>query len=361
MSEEGPRQLAEDVYFVGRREGVLLERNIYLRLFKGNGKQTNFLIEPGPPSDLDALAVNASKLIGHLKKVNLIFGSHQDPDVIMNAAYVQKLNPQAVLLMGEDTLRLVKFYGLNSEKFTPIEKFKSRRVRLSTGHVIAFVPAPFCHFRGAYMVYDETSRVLFTGDLLGGLSYTPEFMAVKQSWEGIKLFHQIYMPSKSALHYAVTQIRALDPKPVMIAPQHGSIIGEDLIDDFLERLDNLEVGLDLILDADRQENYVAAINEIIAELRGKIGDAEVSKALQLLKADQSLTSFVVFSDNFLKEIKVDPISVLRLFGAILKKIAGGEDKMSLIEMTLLKVLMAHNIPTAGLFEGEGDAAEFAEE
>ena len=39
-----------------------------------------------------------------------------------------------------------------------------------TGHRLIPVPTPYCHFRGAVMLYDPETRVLFSGDLLGGIT-----------------------------------------------------------------------------------------------------------------------------------------------------------------------------------------------
>jgi len=120
------------------------------------------------------------------------------------------VNPSALTIMTEDTWRLVQFYGLKANRFVAVEKFQQLKTKLRTGHILEFVPTPFCHFRGACMYYDRKSRVLFSGDFLGGIS-TSDLYAEEHHWEGVKAFHQLYMPSKAALRYSVKKIRSLNP------------------------------------------------------------------------------------------------------------------------------------------------------
>ena len=122
------------------------------------------------------------------------------------------------------------------------------------------------------MLYDETSRILFSGDLFGGLSFEQELFATEEHWDGIRIFHQIYMPSQNAVRMAVDRIRKLKPAPLIIAPQHGSIIKGELLGEFLDRMYDLPVGLDLlqptIID---KEIYLQAINEILQSISEKTG------------------------------------------------------------------------------------------
>ncbi|MEA3267455.1 MAG: hypothetical protein U9P42_11025 [Candidatus Fermentibacteria bacterium] len=260
-----PVEIAPNTYWVGRRDDTLLERNIYLRIFKNGDKTINLLIDPGPPEDLTPLVKKLSSLIGGIRNLHIMFLNHQDPDVSYNSGHLQKLNPNCVVLCSEDSWRLARFYGLDPKKYKAVESLKDMTVRLNTGHRIRFVPTPYCHFRGAVMLYDEETGVLFSGDFLGGLSFKPDLYATKDSWDGIATFHQIYMPSQAALKHAVSNIRELEKAPGIIAPQHGGILTGELVDDFLGRVENLEVGLDLFLKDHTKKNYISALNELLAE------------------------------------------------------------------------------------------------
>jgi serine/threonine-protein kinase len=305
-------EIAPDVFWVGRREGVFLERNIYLRVYRGNGMQINVLIDPGPPKDLATVAAKVKPIIGPLEKIDIIFLNHQDPDVAANASVVQELNPQAHVICSEDTWRLVHFYGLRPKSYSATEHFRGMRTTLSTGHLVLFVPSPYCHFRGAVMYYDQSSRVLFSGDLFGGLSSTLELVAGDDSLAGVEIFHQLYMPSQRALRRAVMRVRELDPPPLAIAPQHGGIFGGPQMEAVLSRVENLVVGADLLDSVGDEGQYVAAINEVVGRLIELAGAERVAEELRCFSADGTFPNLFVFEgEHTISEIKIDPRAAIR--------------------------------------------------
>lgn len=343
-----PVEISSDTYWVGKKSGDLLERNIYLRVFKQSNKSINLVIDPGPPSDLSALTEKTGKIIGSIKNIDLIFVNHQDPDVSYNSATIQKLNPNALVLASEDTFRLINFYGINTKKTRAVESFKDMEITLSTGHKIKFVPSPFCHFRGAVMLYDPETRILFSGDLFGGLSFTPSLFADENYLEGIKTFHQIYMPTKDALKFAINNIKSLDPPPLFIAPQHGLIIGSEKLKEAISFLENLDVGLDLYLKRKDKENYIAGMNEILEYGKSLLDKKNIEEILKGFK-DLTFTSIFSFDSSGIKDIKVDPEYALEFllnnFEILLP-----EDKVDFFETEVIRILLIWNIPLPKHFD-----------
>ena len=345
-----PVEIAPNTYWVGRREDTLLERNIYLRIFSNGDKTLNLLIDPGPPQDLTSLVEKLTSLIGGVRNLNVMFLNHQDPDVSYNSGHIQKLNPNCVVLCSEDSWRLVKFYGLNERMYKPVESFKNQIATLSTGHKIRFISTPYCHFRGACMLYDEETGVLFSGDFLGGLSHGKDLYATEDSWEGVATFHQIYMPSKIALHHAVTSIRSMPKLPGIIAPQHGSILTENLVDTFLTKMDDLEVGLDLFMQEHVKKNYIAALNELLIEF-SQIVEADVlSNALAAFRSDGSFPNTITTGDNGVTDIKVEAKYAVDIF---LKEIRAKipADKLDLVDISIVKILTLWKISLPDFFQG----------
>ncbi|MBD3306376.1 MBL fold hydrolase [candidate division KSB3 bacterium] len=311
-------ELADGIHWLGIRSESRLEVNVYLREFKAKQKITNMIIDPGPPVFFDRIDERIRDVIGDPRKVHIAYINHQDPDVGVNAIYLQKRNPKMSVICTEDTWRLTHFFGLKLSNFQPVDKFKKGRARLSTGHVVRFIPTPFCHFRGSCMIYDETSRILFSGDLFGGLSFEPRLFATAEDWEGIRVFHQIYMPFHGAIRLAIEKIRRLKPAPRMIAPQHGAIIQEDLIEDFLSKMYELPVGLDLlqptIID---KEIYLQAINEILESIAQKAGQDVVDDTLQHFDAaDGSFPTLFKIEDG--KIVDVREANVLGSFKTLIE-------------------------------------------
>jgi hypothetical protein len=106
--------------------------------------------------------------------------------------------------------------------------------------------------------------------------------AEEADWAGIAQFHQIYMPTRAALANAVRQIRALKPAVEVLAPQHGFAVRGDLVPLFLERLEGLLVGLDLLAaeeDGRHLDGYRDILDRLLARAEETMGGAEVSTRL----------------------------------------------------------------------------------
>ena len=102
--------------------------------------------------------------------------------------------------------------------------------------------------------------------------------AEEGDWQGIAQFHQIYMPTREVLRYAVRQIRALDPPVKVIAPQHGYIITGSLVELFLDRMHDLLVGSDLLameLDERYLEGYREVLHRVLSYAAREFGRDEV--------------------------------------------------------------------------------------
>jgi flavorubredoxin len=338
-------EISEGIHWVGTGTKTFLSRNAYLLCYQGSGKNNSLVIDPGPTVDLDVLIHKVTEVLGSISKVNAVFMNHQDPDVVGNAPYLARSNPNTLMLATEDTWRLVSLSGLDSTKFRAVERFKNMRIVMPTGHKIQFVPTPFCHFRGACMLYDLNSRILFSGDFLGGIAATQLF-ATRANWSGVKAFHQLYMPSNEAIRLAVSRIRELQPAPRMIAPQHGSIIQEEDIPYFLDQMENLQVGLDIITTFDKiMPQMIAGLNEIIATVKKTIGEESVTKTMKLFHADGSYPAiFILNSKENITEIKGEPMesieSLIRMFFRNCD-----ERQKSILKSIILRILISRDLPT----------------
>lgn len=340
MTDNG--QLAPGVHWVGWREGSLLERNIFLRVFEGAERRLTLLVDPGAPADRGALDENLSRLIGGMSRLNVAFANHQDPDVAFNLGFLQQLNPRLFVLTSEDTWRLIQFYGLDENYYRSTESFPDGRVRMKTGHELRFIPSPYCHFRGAVMLYDVESRILFTGDLFGGLSFVGDLYADERHWEGVKTFHQIYMPTREALALALDNIARLDPKPKLLAPQHGSLIAGEWIEYYMEKLGRLPVGLNLLLDSRTKDNYLAAANAIFLELSRLVGPEEFARSLKKLRNDGSFTNIIAFGEQGVADIKTDLATGLELLvNSVFEQFP---QRRGEIHRAVVRILLGREIP-----------------
>ena len=344
ISPESPVEIGRDTYWVGSSARELLRRNIYLRTFSGNGKTVNLLIDPGPPVDFQALSSKTAQVIGNVSAVNLAFVNHQDPDVTGSAPHLLKVNQNVLFMMTEDTWRLVQYYGIPKANFRAVERFADLTTVLATGHTLRFIPTPFCHFRGACMLYDPETRILFSGDLFGGIA-AAELTATAANWTGIKAFHELYMPSNDALRRAVKRIRELSPQPATIAPQHGGLIRGELIGPFLDKMEELRVGLDILGNiADKGPALIASINDILGAARELLGEAAVQRVLDLFQPDGSYPSiFALSKNNTVSDIKAEPFAAVESLSRLLYRECSEEQKKAL-QLRIVVIFTEHDLP-----------------
>jgi flavorubredoxin len=69
------------------------------------------------------------------------------------------------------------------------------------------------------MTYDQTTRVLFSGDLFGAFTDAPGSTPDPGYRESMRAFHEHYMPSREILARVMYSVLALDV--AVIAPQHA--------------------------------------------------------------------------------------------------------------------------------------------
>lgn len=312
-----PVEIAENIYWVGKRpEGEIFYANPYLRHFpadKAGNADFNLLIDPGSSSDFSVVQSKVSQVLGGIDEVSSIFINHQDPDVASAVGLMMgRYTPDASVLCTEDTWRLVHYYNIPRERFVALEKYPNG-LKLPTGEVLLPVPSPFCHFVGAMMLYDPKTRVLFSGDLFGGLTDRDAegLYADESDWMGMRAFHQIYMPTQKALQNALDNIRQLDPAPEIIAPQHGRVIAGQYVDEYIERLGNLPVGLDILDDRhtsdDELRAWTTVLTRVIERARAGLGP----RAEAVLADDPNLSGIITFDGTGVEVTSLGKTSVER--------------------------------------------------
>ncbi len=339
-------EIARNTYWVGSGVNSFLNRNSYLRIYQGNGSVANMLVDPGPTTDFDDLVAKVTPVLGNIAKVNLIYINHQDPDVVGNVPFLLKLNPLATLVATEDTWRLVSLANASATNFRPVERFRDMKTAFNTdpAHRIQFIPTPFCHFRGACMLYDLETRVLFTGDFMGGIAAVG-LEANQTNWAGIKAFHQLYMPSNGAIRLAVQKIRSLDPPPLMLAPQHGGIIRGELIEEFLDRMEQLQVGLDIIVSLTEQlPLLIQSLNEIIVAFKELCGEEVANQALGYFHPDGSYPAlFSMTQSGVVTDIKGEPVEVVEALLRVFFRLIS-DAQQNTLKARIVRILLEHNLP-----------------
>lgn len=276
-----PFEIAPSTYWVGKRDPqAIFHSNPYLRSTK---EGECLVIDPGSSSDFAVVSAKVGSLVGGMGAVTGMFINHQDPDVGSSAAMISnRYAPEASIFCSDPTWRLIVHLNLPRDRFVDLDR---HRHGFRFGHDdLLPVPSPFCHFRGAVMLYDPSTRVLFTGDFLGGVTEpgAQGVWADKSDWSGIRAFHQTYMPTQRVLANTVRAIRELDMPIDVVAPQHGRLLRGSLIHEFLDRLERLPVGLDLMDDigdgADALAAWSSVFNRVLHTAQMVLSGEDVAAA-----------------------------------------------------------------------------------
>ena len=299
----GPLEVRPGCSMVGyRNPNSLLQCNTYVRTFEGGASPVHVCVDPGSQFDYATIEANIVQLIGDVGELHAFSLNHQDPDVIGNARYLCEANPNISVMVTEDVWRLAQHLLFKPSRVHFANAAQSQVAVLGDQHRWQLVPTPFCHFRGAMAFYDSELRILYSGDLFGGLNQLGcvQLLAEEQDWAGIAQFHQIYMPTREALRYAIRQIQALSPPVEVIAPQHGYVIAGDLVPLFMERMYDLPVGHDLLaveLDESQLDGYRDVVLQLVNLASTILSPEEVQQRLQSRDADDGLERLVRFKGD----------------------------------------------------------------
>lgn len=252
-----PRQIAPNIYWVGMHlKNDPFQCHPY---FIENGDES-ILIDPGSMLEFDE-TVRKVKSLADIRNIKYIVLHHQDPDLAAAVPEIEKLIDRDDLQIVTHSRMsvLIKHYLVTSSYYE-IDKNDNKLVT-SSGFELEFLTTPYCHSPGAFVSYDANSKVLFSGDIFGGIEESWEFYADETYFDKAKQFHQEYMPSKDIFNYALSKIEKLDIN--IIAPQHGSIIEKKYIPNLIKDMKNLDCGLYI------EEKYNQELTDTIAELKEK--------------------------------------------------------------------------------------------
>lgn len=214
------------------------------------------LIDPGGALLYTPLSLAMSSHV-QPSRLTWIVASHQDPDIIGAVDRWLMYTPATVVcsrLWGRFVPHSVPHYQQNrggEERYLLLPD-EGGRIPLGSSFLRA-LPAHFLHSVGNFSFYDPVSRILFPGDIGSSMvdsgtpyAFVDDFERHRPTMEG---FHRRYMGSNRVARLWVAMVRSLDP--LMIVPQHGLPLDGRTIAHFLDWLERLPCGIDLL----GPENY----------------------------------------------------------------------------------------------------------
>ncbi|MBD3192504.1 MAG: MBL fold metallo-hydrolase [Candidatus Heimdallarchaeota archaeon] len=176
-----------------------------------------------------------------LNKITMAIVTHQDPDLCAALPFVEEACgiDNFEVVTTERTSLFVPYYGVRTA-VTTVTDGDLLEVGES-GRELLFMTTPYLHFPGAMVVYDTKEKVLFSSDIFGAFSVDWSLYANKYYAEAVKSFAEPYLSDKRHVTNFLKKIEPLEIE--MICPQHGSIIPKDRIQEMIDALKGLEVGI----------------------------------------------------------------------------------------------------------------------
>ncbi len=297
-------EIAPNIYWIGMYlEHDPFQCHPYLIV---NGDES-ILIDPGSMIEFDAI-VKKVQSITDISTIKYIVLHHQDPDLCASVPDLEHLiaRDDLKIITHSRMTPLIKHY-LTTSDYYEIDK-QQLQLHTTSGLCLEFLTTPYCHSPGAFVSYDPHSKVLFSGDIFGGIEESWEFFAKEDYFDQAKQFHAEYMPSKDIFNYALNKIEQLDLE--LIAPQHGSIIQKPYIADLIYKMKNLDCGLYI------DEKYNSELLDTIEALRAK--DRALKEQESLLFQQSKMAAMGEMIGNIAHQWR-QPLAIVNTLIAITKE------------------------------------------
>ena len=235
---------------VGEEGESAVQANQFLIVSDGEGA----LIDPAGNMTYNALLLAIQKYFPPTQ-LKYIFASHQDPDIVASLNRWLSGTP-ATLYVSKLWARFVPHFCTLNRAEGRITGIPDEGMKIPMRDTMVYaVPAHFLHAEGNFQFYDSKSKILFSGDMGASLVESAEILepiktaeAFRANLPAMEGFHRRYMVSNKVCRLWASMVRGMDVS--MMVPQHGRyFVGKEAIGAFLDWIEKLECGVDLVTQA----------------------------------------------------------------------------------------------------------------
>jgi len=231
------------VYWVGGAEtNEAIPCNSWLIIDQDAG----FLLEPGGCNHYHGTA-NKIDTVFLSQSITHLICSHQDPDVCASLPSWLSHNPNIKVVVPHLWQRFLPHYMAHALEVIPVND-SGAKLLMPSGNHLHCISAPFLHSPGNMVVFDESSGMLFSGDIGASVFDGEELSLLIDDWDShcqrMLGFHQRYMGSNRAVQAFVDSVRDLPITAIL--PQHGAIFRGDEVGKFLDWISAIDVGADFM-------------------------------------------------------------------------------------------------------------------
>jgi len=226
-----PIQIAQDIHWIGvnDRETDLFEaqwplpEGVSYNAYLIRDEKTA-LVDTVKRTHLSQYLEKIGRLVSDGNAIDYLIITHMEPDHSGSVPVLKRLYPGLIIVGNRKTLDLLKeFYGIVSDTVTVADSDVLNIGR----HTLKFVLTPMVHWPETMMVYDETSRVLFSGDAFGSFKtldggiFDDEINRDRYDDEILRYFSNIVGKYSPMVQKAMARLKGLDIGTV--ASTHGPV------------------------------------------------------------------------------------------------------------------------------------------
>ena len=239
------------------------------------------LFDPGSLLDIHEVMDNVRAIVP-LEKVRHVVLHHQDPDFVSGVPALLAAGMKFELVTHWRTWTLIRYYGIETPLYLVDEH--DHLLTLGSGRLLRFIPTPYLHFPGSIATWDKAAKFLLSSDLFGAITPRWSLFADLDYMEGMKAFHEHYMPGNDILRPVMDQFLGLPIQAIL--PQHGSIIRGD-VRPYILALRDLECGTMMRptrKDLEKAGGWRVPLEEMLGRVAAMYGMdflAEFARALEV--------------------------------------------------------------------------------
>ena len=224
------QQIAKDVYYVGVNDRQKHKFENMLPLPYGVSYNSYLIVDEKTALvdtvDIAMGDIFIDKIQSQLqaRTLDYLIINHMEPDHSGSIRLLRKYYPEIIIVGNSKTLSMVEgFYGVDDNM---LEIKDSETLSLGT-HKLQFHLTPMVHWPETMMTYDETEKILFSGDAFGcfgtldGTVLDSELNVDKYWDEMIRYYANIVGKYGSAVQKALKKLTPLDIE--IICSTHGPV------------------------------------------------------------------------------------------------------------------------------------------
>lgn len=219
------------------RDQRIVDTNQYMVM----SHEESMLIDPGGIELFSQMLTSVLKYTT-LDNITALFASHPGPDMISGLNLWSQCLKDTKLYSSSIWESFIRHLSMSNIEFEAIE---DKGDKLKLGNImLEFIPAHYLYSSGSFNIYDPKAKLLMSGEIGSALINERDVPIFVEDFEShapkMEYFHQRWMPSNRAKEEWINRVRKLDID--IMAPQHGPIFKGEMITQFLDWFERLDVG-----------------------------------------------------------------------------------------------------------------------